>query len=184
MGDGSAEIDPRISRHVSADEAIAHLHGAVGNGLIPMTGRVKIDNYIWGVPERRYGPDGAAKQWAGRNGRGKLLTVCFCCRCCCTILASGKYLPAEAASSLVRLRGLRIEVDPEACTACGACVKECFMGAISIKGALAVHDEALCKGCGRCASVCPQEAVRMNVADVASALSELMDRIDSRIDYR
>lgn len=175
MGDGSAEIDPRISRHVSADEAIAHLHKAVKSGLIPMTGRVKIDNYIWGVPDRRV---------SRLDGRGKLLTVCFCCRCCCTILASGKYLPSEAASSLVRMKGLSMKVDPDKCTACGTCVRECFMGAISVHDDLSVHSEALCKGCGRCASACPQGAVHMEIRNMESAVAELMERIDAHVHYK
>jgi len=175
LGDGSAEIDRRICKHVSADEAIAHLHRAVQCGLIPMTGRVKIDNYIWGVPDRRV---------SAADCRGKLLTVCFCCRCCCTILASGKYLPPEAASSLVRMKGLSMKVDTVKCAACGSCVSECFMGAVSILEGAAVHDEALCKGCGRCASVCPQGAVRIEIADAESAIAELMTRIDEHVYYK
>jgi len=76
LGDGTKEIDPRIARHVSVDEAIEHLRRTLDDGLMPMIGRVKIDNYIWGVKDR-----------------GKLLTMCPCCRCCCTILNSGKYFP-------------------------------------------------------------------------------------------
>jgi len=52
LGEGTREIDPRIARHVTVDEAIAHLHATVEDGLIPMTGRVKIDNFIWGVRDR------------------------------------------------------------------------------------------------------------------------------------
>lgn len=167
LGEGTKEIDPRIARHVSREDAIEHLHTAVRAGLIPMTGRVRVDNFIWGVRDR-----------------GQMLTICYCCRCCCTILASGKYLPAGATDSLVRIEGLRIEVDPDLCTGCGTCVTECFMGAIHLRDGRAHHDEGLCKGCGRCVSVCPQSAVRIDVEDLDAAANEMISRMDTLADYK
>lgn len=47
-------------------------------------------------------------------------------------------------------------VDQARCVACGACVKACPRGAISVyRGCWAQVDEALCVGCGRCAKTCP-----------------------------
>jgi UDP-glucose 4-epimerase len=132
-----------------------------------MTGRVKVDNLIWGVRDR-----------------GKLLTVCYCCRCCCTILNSGKYFPPEAAKSLVKLKGLDIIVDRERCTGCGTCAAECFMDAIKLENLTALHDAQTCKGCGRCATVCPVNAVTVHVSDMNAAVNDLMGRIDGLIDYR
>ncbi len=166
LGEGTKEIDPRIARHVSVEESIDHFHKTLDNGLIPMIGRVKIDNYIWGVRDR-----------------GKLLTICHCCRCCCTILNSGKYLPGEAAKSIVRLQGLTIHVDHDKCIRCGQCVEECFMGAISIQNGKIVHDMDLCKGCGRCVSVCPEKATAAEVDDIDEAIDEIMGRIRERIDF-
>ncbi len=166
LGEGTREIDPRIARHVSVEEAIDHLHATLREGLIPMTGRVKIDNFIWGVRDR-----------------GKLLTVCHCCRCCCTILNSGKYLPSEASAALVPLRGVRIAVDASLCTRCGSCVSECFMGAITMRGGIPVHDETRCKACGRCETVCPTGATRMSVDNIDAAVDELLGRIRKRINF-
>ncbi|HDP79974.1 MAG TPA: 4Fe-4S dicluster domain-containing protein [Spirochaetes bacterium] len=166
LGEGTREIDPRIARHVTVEEAIAHLHATVEDGLIPMTGRVKIDNFIWGVRDR-----------------GRLLTICHCCRCCCTILASGKYLPREAADSIVRLRGLSITVDPSACMGCGLCVDECFMGALSLESGAIAHDHDICKGCGRCVEVCPEKAISIHLEDTGTAVDELLSRIRERINY-
>lgn len=46
------------------------------------------------------------------------------------------------------------------CVACGACVKECPFGALSIwKGIKAKIDYGICIGCGRCAKVCPANAI-------------------------
>ena len=160
-------MDPGIARHVTADEAIAHLHRCVEDGLVPMAGRVKIDNYLWGVRDR-----------------GRLLTICYCCHCCCTLLTSLKYLPQDASKSLVRLKGLSMKVDQERCTLCGTCVRECHAEAISIDGDRVVHDESKCKGCGRCASLCPQTAVNAEIENIDEALEELMGRIEGMIDIR
>lgn len=167
LGEGTKEIDPRIARHVTVEEALAHLDTTLQEGLIPMTGRVRIDNFIWGVKDR-----------------GRLLTICHCCRCCCTVMNSGRYLPAEAREGIHRLEGLDIVVDEERCSQCGTCVEECFMGAIRLEGKAIVRDEALCKGCGRCAAVCPRGAVRAEVADADRAAAELIGRIEGLIRYR
>ena len=47
-------------------------------------------------------------------------------------------------------------VDKGICVACGACMKACPKGAISIyRGCYAVMEEAKCVGCGLCARTCP-----------------------------
>ena len=48
----------------------------------------------------------------------------------------------------------------EDCVACGVCIEECPVGAISMNGGAAVIDEKACIRCGKCHDVCPQEAVR------------------------
>jgi UDP-glucose 4-epimerase len=166
LGEGAKEIDPRIARHVSVQEAGAHLHRTIEDGLIPMAGRVKIDNYIWGVRDR-----------------GKLLTICHCCRCCCTILASAKYFPDQTADALRRLSGLAIRVDHDRCTQCGVCIDECFIGAYTMQDAEIVHDLSRCKGCGRCVAVCPEDALLAEVEDVDAAVDEVTGRISQMIDF-
>ena len=48
------------------------------------------------------------------------------------------------------------KVDRQQCVACGACVKECPMSAISIwRGCYAKIDANVCIGCSKCAKVCP-----------------------------
>lgn len=47
-------------------------------------------------------------------------------------------------------------VDKGICVACGACMKACPKGAISIyRGCYAVAEESKCVGCGLCAKTCP-----------------------------
>ncbi len=160
LGEGTREIDPRIARHVSKDEAIAHLHKTIEDGLVPMIGRVRIDNIIWGVRDE-----------------GNLLTICHCCHCCCTILTSGRYLPQEMAASLVPLKGLRIAVDYDACNLCSTCIEACPMIAISMNGGQITHDMSKCIGCGRCITVCPERAVSAEIDDIDEAIRELTSRI-------
>ena len=166
LGAGTEEIDPRIARHVSKSEAIDHMQACVGDGLVPMVGRVKVDNLIWGVKDR-----------------GRLLAVCFCCSCCCTILNSGKYLPDEVAERIVKLKGLSIQIDTRKCNQCKTCVEACFMDALEITDGQLVRNEQLCKGCGLCVSQCPEGAQTPSVENLEEALGELQDRIKSRIDY-
>ena len=44
------------------------------------------------------------------------------------------------------------------CLACGACIDECPVGAIS-EGDIYVIDPDLCTDCGACAEVCPTESI-------------------------
>ena len=46
----------------------------------------------------------------------------------------------------------------DACKACGACITECPVEAIS-EGAIYTIDAYLCVDCGSCASVCPNDAI-------------------------
>lgn len=160
LGEGAKEIDSRIARHVSKQEAVEHLHQSVQNGRVPMVGRVKIDNYIWGVRDL-----------------GKLVTICFCCHCCCTLLTSLKYLPKEATDSLVPLKGLHMEIDPALCDACEICVEACHAKALKCKDMKIIRDLKKCKGCGRCIAVCPKNAVSVRVDNIDEAINDLAERI-------
>lgn len=53
-------------------------------------------------------------------------------------------------------------VGKDRCVACGACVKVCPRGAISVyRGCRAVVDTALCIGCGKCAKTCPAGCIEV-----------------------
>jgi len=166
MGDGAAEIDGNIARQVTVEEALEHLDRALESGLIPLVGRAPIDNLIYGVKDR-----------------GRLLTTCYCCTCCCTILRSGKYFPDAVHASLVPLAGLKIETDPEACTACGLCVESCFMGALTLEDGVLVRDLLRCKACGLCVTACPTGANREIVDDVDEAVGDMIRRIERFVDF-
>ncbi|MBE6336587.1 MAG: 4Fe-4S dicluster domain-containing protein [Lentimicrobiaceae bacterium] len=44
------------------------------------------------------------------------------------------------------------------CVACGTCIDECPVGAIS-EGDIYVIDPDTCVGCGSCAGACPNDAI-------------------------
>lgn len=164
LGIGSREIDPRIADHLSKEEAIQHMKKCINAGLTPMIGRVKIDNLIWGVKDR-----------------GKLLAICFCCHCCCTVFNSGKFLPGAVTERIVRLKGLSITVDHEKCIKCRTCIQSCFVGNIAfLNGKIYINPDN-CKGCGQCVASCPQKALTAEIDNVDEALAELNLRIKERI---
>lgn len=52
--------------------------------------------------------------------------------------------------------------DRSVCVGCGACMKACPRGVISIyRGCYAVVEEEKCVGCGLCAKACPAECIEL-----------------------
>ena len=48
------------------------------------------------------------------------------------------------------------------CVACGCCVKDCPVGAITMyKGLYAVVDQDKCVGCGKCLKTCPAGVIEL-----------------------
>lgn len=58
--------------------------------------------------------------------------------------------------------GIVASVDPEKCTACLTCVRECPFGAVFINElGLAEIEAVKCQGCGICAADCPAKAIQL-----------------------
>ncbi len=53
-----------------------------------------------------------------------------------------------------------VEVDEEACIACGQCEPECPVDAIIMED-VAIIDEDTCIDCGNCIEVCPVDALSL-----------------------
>lgn len=82
-----------------------------------------------------------------------------------------KYMAERGIESLDQIRGMAHKhqrqedldrwlpvIDPEACTACGACAKSCVYHAITINGHAVVEEEK-CFGCGLCITRCKFGAI-------------------------
>jgi NAD-dependent dihydropyrimidine dehydrogenase PreA subunit len=86
--------------------------------------------------------------------------ICSCCGCCCGMLRTHKNLPKPLefwASNFYAA------VDRAACEGCGACVKRCQVGAVSVsqKKQPAVVDRDRCIGCGVCVLACPTQSISL-----------------------
>ena len=161
MGETALKMPHGVSRRVTREEAHAHVERAIEAGLVPMTGKVRVDNFIFLTPDE-----------------SKLLSVCFCCQCCCMMTAF-RHIPAEHLDKVMpRLEGLRVEVT-ENCLGCGQCLEACGFGAISIEDGHAVHNPQ-CRGCGRCERMCPNDAVRISV-ESPTATEDAKRRIESYV---
>jgi ferredoxin len=74
---------------------------------------------------------------------------------CFFIAANFVHLPAS--KSLTKIIAMAYKISEE-CIACGTCIDECPVNAIS-EGDIYVIDPELCTDCGSCAEVCPTEAI-------------------------
>lgn len=161
MGETALHLPHGVSRRVSREDAHAHVERAAEVGLVPITGKIRIDNFIFLIPDK-----------------SKLLSVCFCCHCCCMMTAL-KYIPGHYLDNVMTpLEGLEIDVTSE-CKGCGTCIETCGFDAITIIDGQAVHS-AQCRGCGRCERFCPNNAVRIAINN-PNAISEATDRINKYI---
>jgi ferredoxin len=163
MGDSAIETTSSNAREVTPEEAKEAARKAVDAGLVPIVGKARIDNALFAIKDR-----------------GHLLTVCFCCECCC-ITRFVRHIPQERMEPLFpRLEGISIEVTDD-CKGCGTCAKHCYIQAITIEDKHAVISE-YCRACGRCATVCPRDAINIKLED-EDFLDKTIDRIRSYVKY-
>ena len=163
MGESALQIPEKMRREVGVEEAKAHVKKAIEAGLIPITGKARIDNDIFLIPDE-----------------GKLLTVCLCCECCC-ITRFSRYAPPEAMDGIHHpVEGLSVEVT-DACIGCGICVSKCYIEAIQVNGGQAEIGD-LCRVCGRCAMHCPENAIKLKL-DNPNAVDDVVQRIEAVVDF-
>ena len=162
MGETALHLPHGVSRRVSREVAHAHVERAAEVGLVPITGKIRIDNFSFLTPDKN-----------------KLLSVCFCCHCCCMMTAF-KQIPGPYLDNVMTpLEGLVIEVT-EKCQGCGICMETCGFDAITIVNGRAVHSDQ-CRGCGRCERFCPNHAVRISITNpnaVADAEQRIMEYVN------
>jgi UDP-glucose 4-epimerase len=163
MGDAALQIGEEISREVSVEEALAHMREAMDKGLVPIIGKVRIDNLVFGIRDKNH-----------------LLSACFCCECC-FISRFARHVPADMRrQNVVKLQGLSVTVT-ESCDGCGACAKRCFLNEIQIVDGRAVVGEG-CAGCGRCARICKRGGINVSL-DNPAFIEEARARIEALVDF-
>lgn len=163
LGDGSRDVDPSVGRSATVDEALAHMERALDSGLLPLIGHVWIDKIVFGIGD-----------WT------RLLTVCFCCRCCCVIRSEMSGLIDAYPRSLVRLEGVKVEVTGD-CVGCGECVSVCPVDNVALTNGVALIGDR-CLGCGTCARTCSHGMIKVTIEPDAAYEKELRRRIETGVD--
>jgi ferredoxin len=153
LGEAARDINPRLGRRVSREEALAHVRRCREAGLVHLIGRNKLDT-----------------MWMGVGPGDRLLTICNCCPCCC-LYGVLPHLAEHLQNKITRMPGVRVTVNEEQCVGCGVCARDvCFVNAIDVvaashpSGEHAVIGEG-CVGCGRCIEACPTGAIEMRIED-------------------
>jgi ferredoxin len=163
LGEAAREINPRLGRPVTKEEALAHVQRCREAGLVHLIGRNKLDT-----------------MWLGVGPGDRLLTICNCCPCCC-LYGVRPHLAEHLQRTITRMPGVRVAVEQEQCVGCGACTQGvCFVDAIHMVHGRATISEG-CVGCGRCVDVCPVEAIRCVLVD-ERFVQETVEQIAALVD--
>ena len=90
------------------------------------------------------------------------------------IASSLDMVPSFISKGLMRFWWSRPVIDPEVCTKCGKCVKNCPVEALSAGVKIPEFDYPECINCMCCMEMCPEKAVKLE----KSMLSKLLSRND------
>jgi ferredoxin len=161
LGEDARHIHPSVARPASREEALEHVRRASGQGLITSIGKFRLDAFALGL-----------------KGHQRLMSICFCCPCCC-LYEIVPHVAPEFQNMVVPLEGIKIEVS-EDCDGCGACLDSCLFDQARLVDGRLVPGE-LCKVCGRCAMTCPEDAVKVTIED-PSYIDECIARLGARVD--
>ncbi len=162
LGESALETPKNWQILADKEQARQHARKAVSLGLIPMVGKIRFDSDTLGIVDR-----------------GKLMTICFCCECCCL----GRFMAPLPAHLVDRLQhpveGMTIEVTDQ-CIGCGECIDTCYLKAIEIVNGRAVKKD-ICRLCGRCAARCPQQAIKIRLQN-PDAVDDVVNRLLSVVE--
>jgi UDP-glucose 4-epimerase len=157
------KIAPERAILGTREDALERVKLAYENGLVATIGRLKLESESMGVPDR-----------------GKFMTVCFCCSCCC-INGKFKFGTSELQNILKRMDGISVKVDADACIGCEECLEVCVFSGMTMVDGIAKVDQERCVGCGRCEKACQNEAITITLDD-PERIYELISRIEAKVD--
>ena len=162
MGEAVLNINPKIGRLVSKEEALKHVKKCREAGLVHVLGRNKLDEL-----------------WLNAKPGNRLLTCCNCCNCCC-ISKVFAYGGKKVSSIAKKLPGVNVIVTDD-CVGCGICTKGlCIFDAIHVVNNKAVINSD-CRGCGRCVAACPQKAIKITIDD-EEYINKVIEQIEALVD--
>jgi len=141
-------------RFTTKEEALERVKLAIENGLIPLLGRI--------------------------NPTGRMMSMCFCCTCCCINGRSISYGPSTP-KMFRRIEGLTVEVDPEVCVGCGDCLEVCVFKGMEMIDDKARVNQKRCLGCGRCEMTCPNGAISIEFDDSIRVEGHI-DKLETYVD--
>ena len=154
---------PEAAHLGTKEEALKRVRSAYENGLITVIGRLKMESEGMGIPDR-----------------GRFMTLCFCCPCCC-INGKWRYGTSEFQNIIQRIEGVSVRVDEELCVGCEECMEVCVFNGMEMEDGIAKVNQEKCLGCGRCERVCPNGAISITLDD-PKRLDEFIRRIEANVD--
>jgi UDP-glucose 4-epimerase len=160
LGDGADQIHSSMAQRISREEALAHINRGLAMSLSPTIIHSWFDAAVLGIDYR------------------KMLGICFCCPCCCTLQRSVTLGPDTFQESVKPIPGIKVEITSD-CIGCGTCVETCAFQAIELHSPAAIITSR-CKACGRCVDICPHQAIKMEIETNNSDIDLLMMSIQSR----
>lgn len=162
LGEPVLQINSKLGRLVSREEALAHAKLCREKGLVHSIGRNRLDSV-----------------WLGARPAEELMTICSCCPCCC-LWGLVTDLTPRIGGKITSLPGVKVVVT-EDCTGCGSCEDGiCFAEAIQVKDGQAEISLA-CRGCGRCVEICPENAIILTI-DGEENIQEVLRNLDQLVD--
>ncbi|MFO8018909.1 MAG: 4Fe-4S binding protein [Promethearchaeia archaeon] len=163
LGKGILEINPKLGRRVTEQEALNYVDKCRKEGLVHMIGRNRLD-----------------AQWLGVQKGKRLLSICNCCECCCLWRITPRLHPSLG-RNIKKMSGVRVRVTNK-CVGCGTCSEVCFVNAIKIKKNKAIITEG-CRGCGRCVEICPQRAIQLSISNT-DYFNSTVNEIDELVNLK
>ncbi|MFX0065425.1 MAG: DUF362 domain-containing protein [Candidatus Hermodarchaeota archaeon] len=161
LGKAVLNIDPRLGRLVTKEEALKHVRRCREAGLVHLIGRNKLDTV-----------------WLDIGPADRLLTICNCCPCCC-LWRILPHVSPQIQVKVKRMPGVKLTVTDQ-CIGCGKCLASCFVNAIQLINKQAVITDA-CRGCSRCVDICPQKAIVLTI-DNNQFVEKSVERISELVD--